>query len=63
MEGGVFTMDNSNSGLTAADVLALTKNGSAGCDMLGGSYFWWVIIFFIIAKKQDRQPPYRRLPE
>lgn len=42
-------MDNSNSGLTAADVLALTKNGSAGCDMLGGSYFWWVIIFFIIA--------------
>jgi len=42
-------MENGNSGLTAADVLALTKNGNAGCDMLGGSYFWWVIIFFIIA--------------
>ena len=43
-------MENGNSGLTAADVLALTKNGNAGCnDMMGGGYFWWVIIFFIIA--------------
>ena len=41
-------MENSNSGLTAADVLALT-NGNNANDMLGGGYFWWVIIFFIIA--------------
>lgn len=40
-------MDNGSSGLTAADVLALTKNGNT--DMMGGGYFWWVIIFFIIA--------------
>ena len=38
-------MDNGNSGLTAADVLALTNNN----DMAGGNYFWWIIIFFIIA--------------
>lgn len=38
-------MDNANSGLTAADVLALGNKN----DMAGAGYFWWVIIFFIIA--------------
>ena len=38
-------MENSNSGLTAADVLALTNNN----DVMGGNGFWWIIIFFIIA--------------
>lgn len=37
-------MDNGNSGLTAADVLALSNNN----DNIGNN-FWWVIIFFIIA--------------
>ena len=37
-----------NEGLSAGDILALTKN--ANCDgMSGGGYFWWVIIFLIIA--------------
>lgn len=37
---------DSNSGLTAADVLALTNNN----DGIGGANgFWWIIIFFIIA--------------
>lgn len=35
-----------NEGLSAGDILALTKN-SNGID--AGGYFWWVIIFFIIA--------------
>ena len=39
-------MENGGSGLTAADVLALTNGNN---DMLGGGYFWWIIIFFIIA--------------
>ena len=39
-------MDNSTSGLTAADVLALTNGNS---DFAGGNGFWWIIIFFIIA--------------
>ena len=39
-------MDNGSSGLTAADVLALTNNN----DGFGsGTGFWWIIIFFIIA--------------
>ena len=38
-------MDSSGSGLTAADVLALSNNN----DAMGGNYFWWIIIFFIIA--------------
>lgn len=37
-------MENSSSGLTAADVLALSNN-----DGIGGNGFWWIIIFFIIA--------------
>ena len=39
-------MDNASSGLTAADVLALSNNNS---DIAGGGYFWWIIIFFIVA--------------
>lgn len=35
-------------GLSAGDILALTKNNSAE-TMGGAGYFWWVIIFFIIA--------------
>ncbi len=42
-------MDNANSGLTAADVLALTNNHDHDYDNMGGGYFWWIIIFFIIA--------------
>ena len=41
-------MENGSSGLTAADVLALTKNGNVN-DVMGGNGFWWIIIFFIIA--------------
>lgn len=39
-------MESGNSGLTAADVLALTNNNN---DVMGGNGFWWIIIFFIIA--------------
>lgn len=41
-------MDNANSGLTAADVLALS-GGNGNNSIMGGNGFWWVIIFFIIA--------------
>lgn len=41
-------MDNANSGLTAADVLALS-GGNGANGIMGGNGFWWVIIFFIIA--------------
>ena len=41
-------MDNTNSGLTAADVLAL-GGGNGANNIMGGNGFWWVIIFFIIA--------------
>lgn len=37
---------NENTGLSAGDILALTKNSET---MGGAGYFWWVIIFFIIA--------------
>lgn len=37
---------NENTGLSAGDILALTKNNET---MGGAGYFWWVIIFFIIA--------------
>lgn len=34
-------------GLSAGDILALTKDNRS--DEVGGGYFWWVIIFLIIA--------------
>lgn len=34
-------------GLSASDVLALTRNND--CDGMGGSQFWWVIVFLIVA--------------
>lgn len=38
---------NESNGLSAGDILALTKQN--GMDGMNGGYFWWVIIFFIIA--------------
>lgn len=38
-------MDN-NSGLSASDVLALTRNNDYGSE---GFNFWWVIVFLIVA--------------
>lgn len=38
---------NESNGLSAADIMALTKNNTEG--MSNGGYFWWVIIFLIIA--------------
>lgn len=35
-----------NNGLSAADVIALTRDNDKGTS---GGYFWWVIIFLIIA--------------
>lgn len=35
-----------NNGLSAADVIALTRDNSNGME---GGHFWWVIIFLIIA--------------
>lgn len=40
-------MDNSSGGLSAGDILALSKNN--GNDMMGGVGFWWVIVFLIVA--------------
>ncbi len=39
-------MENS-SGLSAGDILALTKNNDN--DFMGGASFWWVIVFLIVA--------------
>lgn len=41
-------MEN-GSGLSAADVLALTRNNNNCYDGMGGANFWWVIVFLIIA--------------
>lgn len=38
---------NDNNGLSAGDILALTKNN--GMDFMGGAGFWWVIVFLIVA--------------
>lgn len=35
---------NESSGLSASDVLALTRN-----DGIGGNNFWWIIVFLIVA--------------
>ena len=40
-------MDN-GSGLSASDVLALTRNND-NSDFMGGASFWWVIVFLIVA--------------
>lgn len=39
-------MENS-SGLSAGDILALTRNNDN--DFMGGASFWWVIVFLIVA--------------
>lgn len=38
---------NSDTGLSAGDVLALTKGNNN--DLMGGAGFWWVIVFLIVA--------------
>lgn len=38
---------DSNSGLSAGDILAMTRNN--GTDLMGGAGFWWVIVFLIVA--------------
>lgn len=39
-------MDN-GSGLSAGDILAMTKGNNS--DLMGGAGFWWVIVFLIVA--------------
>lgn len=38
---------NSDTGLSAGDILALTKGNNN--DLMGGVGFWWVIVFLIVA--------------
>lgn len=38
---------NSDTGLSAGDILALTKGNNN--DLMGGAGFWWVIVFLIVA--------------
>ena len=38
---------NNDTGLSAGDILALTKGN--GNDLMGGAGFWWVIVFLIVA--------------
>ena len=38
-------MDN-GSGLSAGDILAMTKGNNS--DLMGGAGFWWVIVFLIV---------------
>lgn len=38
-----------HSGLSASDVLALTRNNGYDDNCMGGMGFWWVIVFLIVA--------------
>ena len=38
---------NGDTGLSAGDILALTKGNNN--DLMGGAGFWWVIVFLIVA--------------